>query len=64
MYTSLFKFKKNYNILYEQSKSVTQRTDNTIAKQKRIKLKDKNDSQRNYKENKRSSNINPTKNRR
>ena len=42
MYTSLFKFKKNYKIPNEQSKSVTQRrTENTIAKQKRTKLKDK-----------------------
>ena len=41
MYTSLFKFKKNYKIPNEQSKSVTQRTDNTIAKQKRTKLMDK-----------------------
>ena len=42
MYTSLFKFKKNHNIPNEQSKFVTQRrSDNTIAKQKRTKLKDK-----------------------
>ena len=41
MYTSLFKSKKNYKIPNEQSKFVTQKTDNTIAKQKRIKLKDK-----------------------
>ena len=38
MYISLLKFKKNYKIPNEQSKSVTQRrTDNTIAKQKRTK---------------------------
>jgi hypothetical protein len=43
MYISLFKFKKNYKIPKEQSKSVSQRrTDNTIAKPKRTKLKDKN----------------------
>jgi len=43
MYISLFKFKNKYKIPNEQLKSVTQRrTDNTIAKQKRTKLKDNN----------------------